>query len=86
MNRIEVNCATGEQTVVTLTDAEIAAATAATAESNSVANTAARIQRQRAAAYPPATDYLDAWVKGDAVALEAYRAACMAVKVKYPKP
>ena len=39
----------------------------------------------RAAAYPPSADYLDAWVKNDTVALEAYRSACLSVKVKYPK-
>lgn len=38
----------------------------------------------RAAAYPPAADYLDAWVKNDAVALEKYRSDCLAVKAKYP--
>ena len=41
---------------------------------------------QRAAAYPSAKDFLDAWVKNDQVALEAYRQACLAVKAKYPKP
>ena len=39
----------------------------------------------RAAAYPPVADYLDAWVKNDAVALEKYRSDCLAVKAKYPK-
>lgn len=42
-------------------------------------------QELRAAAYPPATDYLDAIVKGDEKALQAYVEACLAVKAKYPK-
>jgi hypothetical protein len=40
---------------------------------------------QRAAEYPPMTDYLDAIVKGDTAQQEAYIAACLAVKLKYPK-
>ena len=40
----------------------------------------------RAAAYPPATDYLDAIVKGSQVQAQAYIDACLAVKAKYPKP
>ena len=40
----------------------------------------------RANAYPPASDYLDGIVKGDAVQVQAYIAACLAVKAKYPKP
>ena len=39
----------------------------------------------RAATYPPATDYLDAIVKGDTVQAQAYIDACLAVKLKYPK-
>lgn len=42
-------------------------------------------QRKRAAEYPPITDYLDGIVKGDAAQVEAYIAACQAVKDKYPK-
>ena len=42
-------------------------------------------KHQRAAEYPPMTDYLDAIVKGDTAQQEAYRAACLAVKLKYPK-
>jgi hypothetical protein len=41
---------------------------------------------QRAAEYPPAADYLDAVVKGDQAQIDAYIAACQAVKTKYPKP
>lgn len=43
-------------------------------------------QQLRAAEYPPVTDYLDAVVKSDRVALQAYIDACLAVKAKYPKP
>ena len=41
---------------------------------------------KRAAEYPPMTDYLDAVVKGDQDQIDAYIAACQAVKTKYPKP
>ena len=41
---------------------------------------------QRAVAYPPMTDYLDGVVKGDAVQVQAYVDACLAVKARYPKP
>ncbi len=36
--------------------------------------------------YPPMTDYLDGVVKGDQAQIDAYIAACLAVKEKYPKP
>ena len=36
--------------------------------------------------YPPITDYLDGVVKGDQAQIDAYIAACQAVKNKYPKP
>jgi tRNA A37 N6-isopentenylltransferase MiaA len=42
-------------------------------------------QRQRAVEYPPMADYLDAVVKGDQAQIDAYVAACLAVKAKYPK-
>jgi hypothetical protein len=42
-------------------------------------------QRQRAAEYPPMTDYLDGIVKGDQAQVQAYIDACLAVKAKYPK-
>jgi len=41
---------------------------------------------KRQAEYPPASDYLDAVVKGDQAQIDAYIAACQAVKTKYPKP
>ncbi len=39
----------------------------------------------RQAAYPSQAVFLDAWVKNDTEALEAYRTACLAVKETYPK-
>lgn len=41
---------------------------------------------KRAAEYPPITDYLDGVVKGDQSQIDAYIAACQAIKDKYPKP
>jgi len=41
---------------------------------------------QRAAEYPPITDYIDGVVKGDQDQIDAYIDACLAVKAKYPKP
>jgi hypothetical protein len=43
-------------------------------------------QRLRAPEYPPITDYLDGIAKGDQEQIDAYVAACLAVKAKYPKP
>lgn len=40
---------------------------------------------KRQAEYPPITDYLDGVVKGDQAQIDAYIAACQAVKDKYPK-
>lgn len=40
---------------------------------------------QRAAEYPPITDYLDGVVKGDQNQIDKYIADCLAVKAKYPK-
>lgn len=44
------------------------------------------IRLQRAAEYPPASDYLDGVAKGDQEQIDAYKAACLAVKAKYPFP
>ena len=41
--------------------------------------------QKRASEYPPITDYLDGIVKGDTAQVDAYIAACLAVKAKYPK-
>ena len=43
-------------------------------------------QRLRAPEYPPITDYLDGIAKSDKAQVDAYVAACKAVKAKYPKP
>ena len=43
-------------------------------------------QRLRAPEYPPITDYLDGIAKGEKAQVDAYIAACQAVKAKYPKP
>jgi uncharacterized protein (DUF2344 family) len=40
---------------------------------------------KRKAEYPPIEDYLDAVVKGDQEAIDAYIVACQVVKDKYPK-
>jgi hypothetical protein len=40
---------------------------------------------KRAAEYPPMADYIDGVVKGDQAQIDAYIAACLAVKAKYPK-
>jgi hypothetical protein len=42
--------------------------------------------RDRAAEYPSVTDYIDGVVKGNQAQIDAYIAACQAVKAKYPKP
>jgi hypothetical protein len=42
--------------------------------------------RKRAKEYPPVSDYLDGVVKGNQAQIDAYIAACQAVKTKYPKP
>ena len=36
--------------------------------------------------YPNLLDYIDGIVKGDQEQIDAYIAACQAVKTKYPKP
>ncbi len=43
-------------------------------------------QRLRAPEYPDFKEYLDGVVKGDQAQIDAYIAACQAVKDKYPKP
>lgn len=64
------------------------------AEGNEVAYDLAAVQAyadsqayiaKRAAEYPPMSDYLDGVVKGDQAQIDAYIAACQAVKAKYPK-
>jgi len=43
-------------------------------------------QRSRSVEYPDFKDYLDGIVKNDQAQIDAYIAACLAVKSKYPKP
>ena len=76
MQRIEVNVQTGVQTTIDLTAAEIAALPIPVLPT---------YQELRIAAYPPMTDYLDGVVKGDQAQIDAYIAACQAVKAKYQK-
>ena len=44
------------------------------------------VRLQRAAEYPPASDYLDGIAKGDDEQVGAYKAACLAVKEAHPFP
>lgn len=41
--------------------------------------------QKRMAEYPSLLDYIDGVVKGDQAQIDAYVAACLAVKAKYPK-
>lgn len=63
---------------IQITDAEAAQIVAANAPVLTYA-------QNRAAEYPPMTDYLDGIVKGDTAQVDTYIAACLAVKAKYPK-
>jgi len=47
---------------------------------------ATEYKRNRAREYPHFREYLDGIVKGDQTQIDAYIAACQAVKAKYPKP
>lgn len=49
------------------------------------ADQAVAYKAKRAAEYPDFKDYLDGVVKGDQAQIDAYIAACQAVKAKYPK-
>ena len=74
-------------TVKGKTDAEIKSAEASlNIVALDAAEALATCRAQRAGEYPPMADYLDAVVKGDTVARQAYIDACLAVKAKYPKP
>jgi hypothetical protein len=42
-------------------------------------------KEKRAKEYPAFTEYLDGIVKGDKAQIDAYIAACQAIKAKYPK-
>lgn len=43
-------------------------------------------KRLRKPEYPPIEDYIDGVVKGDQAQIDAYIAACQAVKTRFPKP
>ena len=87
-NRIVFDLSTGVKTIVPYTAEEEAEADARKAQwiikQAELAKT--QYQRDRAAEYPPITDYLDGIVKGDQAQVQAYIDACLAVKAKYPKP
>ena len=63
---------------VQITDAEAATISAINAPVLTYA-------QKRVAEYPPMADYIDGIVKGDQAQVDAYVAACLAVKAKYPK-
>jgi hypothetical protein len=83
-----VNVSTGEIQEIPLSEEEIAAVEAALVDfaAEKVKYEQTKYQRQRAAEYPPMSDYLDGIVKGDQAQVQAYIDACLAVKAKYPKP
>jgi hypothetical protein len=56
------------------------------AEALETQGAATQYQSDRAKEYPDFRDYLDGIVKGDQAQIDAYIAACQAVKAKYPKP
>jgi hypothetical protein len=82
------NLQTGEIIDIPLNNEEISELEQAQAIQNAkeIEFAKTQYQRDRAAEYPPATDYLDGIVKGDQAQIEAYVNACLAVKAKYPKP
>jgi hypothetical protein len=47
---------------------------------------ATKYRYERQEAYPPIEDYVDGVVKGDQAQIDAYIAACQAVKQQFPKP
>jgi len=80
--RIIHNFQTGEITQEEVPAEEIAALQAAEAARLAAITYA----EKRAAEYPDFRDYLDGIVKGDQAQIDAYIAACQAIKAKYPKP
>ena len=59
--------------------------TAATDATNAQTALEATYGDKRSREYPDIFDYLDGIVKGDTAQVDAYKAACQAVKDKYPK-
>ena len=45
-----------------------------------------RYKEIRRTEYPPIEDFMDAYVKDDTVAIQAYKDKCLAVKAKHKKP
>lgn len=82
IDRVEIDVNTGEQSVISISLEE----TAAMIELEYLRVTAIPYKEKRMAEYPPVTDYIDGIVKGDQAQIDAYIAACLAVKAKYPKP
>ena len=85
MKRTQVNCMTGEVTEITLTVEEVAAVLEAEALRLATQVPASYAELRRAA-YPPMSDFIDGMVKDDAAQMQAYKDACIAVKLQYPKP
>jgi hypothetical protein len=79
--------ATAEGNIPFTTEEEVARdAEEAAYAANQITLATTEYQRQRAAEYPPVTDYIDGIVKGDTTQVQAYIDACLAIKAKYPKP
>lgn len=66
-----------------ITDAE---ADAIRAQEAQAAEAVLTYAQKRAREYPSFIEYIDGVVKGDQAQIDAYIAACLAVKAKYPKP
>ena len=71
--------------IIPMTEAEVED-TKQRAEALEYQQVATQYQRDRAREYPDFRDYLDGIVKGDQAQIDAYIAACLAVKAKHPKP
>ena len=71
--------------IIPMTDGEVQAVKQRV-EALEAQQAATQYQRDRAREYPDFRDYLDGIVKGDQAQINAYIAACQAVKAKYPKP
>lgn len=76
MERLEVNCETGEIITIVMTDEEISLLLIPIAPSYT---------ELRANEYPDFKLYLDGIIKGDATQVQDYIDACLVVKLKYPK-
>jgi len=88
MHTITVNVTTGEFLQTPLTDIELEkiAQTKLIEAAENIELAKTQYQRDRLSEYPPIADYIDGIVKGDQAQIQEYIDACLAVKVKYPKP